>query len=69
MKIGGILNSRSINKVIRIADAVKSEKQHTEKRYRNKINFIDKEARKSFAVKKIIISMIKCSHRFNYYGL
>ena len=34
-----------------------------------KLDFINLEARNAFPIKELILSVIKCTHRFNYYGV
>ena len=61
--------TNSINEVVQIIDAEKSEMEYAMTKYKSKIDFIDLEARNIFLNRKIILSMIKYSHRYNHYGL
>ena len=55
--------------MIRIIDRREEEKKYVKKKFGYKADFIDIEARNSFQTNKIIISIIKCAHRYNHYSL
>ena len=60
---------RSIKEVIRIIDVREEEKKYVNKKFRYKADFIDIEARNSFQMSKVTISMIKYANGYNYYEL
>ena len=64
-----ILLSRSMQETIRIINAKKAEEKHGEKKMNYKHDFVDKEARNSFNPKTVTVSMMKCAHRHNHFGL
>ena len=70
MQWKGVLQSRSINKVIRVVDARKEEEdQYIAKKFGHKSDFIDNEARNTFQMNKVTISIIKCACGHNHYRL
>ena len=58
---------RAINKITRIIDTEDSKNEYIKKKYGYKYDFIDKKARNTFKVGRVIISMIKCIYRCNHY--
>ena len=54
--------------VIRIADAEEEEREHALRKYGQKEEFIDLDARNAFSAKKVTTSMIKCANDFNHYS-
>ena len=69
MKVKDKVITNSMKEAIQIIDIKESEEEYARKKYTNKIDFIDLEARNSFPIKKVIPSIIKCFHRYNYYGV
>ena len=69
VKIRDNIQSRAIKEMIRIKDTSQSEKKHTQKKFKEKANFVDIDSRNTFQEKSITISIIKCLYRFNYYSL
>jgi len=56
-----------IRESIRIHDAIKAEMKYASKKFGDKLEFIDMEARNCFAPRLITPSTLKCYYRFNYY--
>ena len=59
--------SRLIKETLRVLDGKKAELECARKKFPDKYDFIDVEARNTF--KKCTTSMIKCSHGCNHCGL
>ena len=55
-----------MKEVIRIEDAIASESNYVVMKFKEKVKFIELEAR-CFPSNKITISMTKCIHGYNHY--
>ena len=58
---------RGIKETIRIMDACKAEWDYAKKKFREKLEFINIEARSGFSSEINITSFIKCMYSFNHY--
>jgi len=65
----GLLQSRSINKVIRVVDVREEEDQYIVKKFGHKLDFIDNEARNAFQMNKVTTPIIKYTYGINPYGV
>ena len=59
---------RAINEIMWIIDTEYSENEYVKKKHGYKYDFIDKKARNTFKVGRVIISMIKYVYGYNHYG-
>ena len=66
LKVKCKIVTNSVHKVIRITDARIVEYQYVSKKYGIELDFIDLEARNTFPIKEVILSVIKCAHESNY---
>ena len=64
-----MVTSREIQEIVRIIDSKQNEKSYAVKKSGYKYDFVDIEARNAFQSNKVSLSMIKCAHGFNYFGL
>ena len=65
----GIIASRAIQEVIRVIDGKRAEQQYAKKKIGYRYEFVDAEARNIFNSRVVTPSMIKCTYRFNQFGL
>ena len=62
------LMARSINKIIRIEDAITIELEQVKEKFQAICDLIDMEVRDIFVTRKIMRVIIKCYYGFNQYG-
>ena len=59
---------RDAKENLRVIDTKDQEKKQAQKKLGYKVDFTGLEARDVFREKKVIMSTLKCTHDFNYYG-
>ena len=69
IKRDGNMQSRAIQEMIRIIDAKEKENEYAQKKYKQKYDFIDMEARNTFKVGEVSTAMMKFAHGYNHYGV
>jgi len=67
LSMNGNIIGRSTKEAIRVIDAKKKEEEYAKEKFKEKYDFVDVEARNIFS--NCTTSMIKCSNRYNHYGL
>ena len=61
--------TNSVKEAMRIVDADKFFREQNKEKYKYYSDFIDMKAKDTFSNKKVIASIIKCSHGYNHYGV
>ena len=69
LKIHNIIQLRSIKEAVWIIDTVKFEDEYMKMKYKTKYDLFDIEARNIFSNRSIIMAIIKCTYRYNPYGI
>ena len=64
-----MMSTNSAKEAMRIVDSEKSLEAHVENKHKHNAKFIELEARRAFNSEDVAMSMIKCVHRCNHYGV